>query len=275
MITIILSFLLSSVPMTVTDEGQVVDELIKEDFSLQFSDELLIDDAKLNLQMDIINEKVKKKPVDAALDENDDIIKEKPGRALDRVKFRKAFYDYFHNSTSSSIITLPVKKVYPRVDSELLAEIREYEIGRYVTRFKTNNKERSRNIELAAEAIDNHVVFPNERFSFNEVVGERTENKGYKRAPVIVKGELSEDIGGGICQVSSTLYNAVDLKGIEITDRYSHSRSVPYVPPGRDAAVSWNGPDLAFTNVFKHPILIRATADKGKMQIRILSSEQR
>lgn len=275
MITIILSFLLSSVPMTVTDEGRVVDELIKEDFSLQFSDELLIDDAKLDLQMEIIDEKIKEKPVDAALDEDDDIIKEKPGRALDRVKFRKMFYDYFYNSTSSSKMTLPVKKVYPRVDSELLAEIREYEIGRYVTTFKSNNKERSRNIELAAEAINNHVVFPNERFSFNEVVGERTEDKGYKRAPVIVKGELSEDIGGGICQVSSTLYNAVDLKGIEITDRYSHSRSVPYVPPGRDAAVSWNGPDLAFTNVFKYPILIRASADKGKMVIRILSSEQR
>lgn len=275
MITIILSFLLSSVPLTVTDEGQVVDELIKEDFVLQLVDDLLIDDTKLDLQMDLINEKVKKEPVNAKLDDEGDIIEERPGRVLDRIKFRNMFYDYFYDSTSPAKITLPVRKVYPRVDSELLANIREHEIGNYVTQFKTRNKERSRNIEIAAEAINNHVVFPNEQFSFNDVVGERTEDKGYKRAPVIVKGELSEDIGGGICQVSSTLYNAVDLKGIEITERYSHSRSVPYVPSGRDAAVSWYGPDFAFTNESKHPILIRASADKGNMTIRILASEPR
>ncbi len=84
---------------------------------------------------------------------------------------------------------------------------------------------------MAAEAIDNHVVFPGESFSFNETVGERTKEKGYQRAPVIIEGELAEDIGGGICQVSSTLYNAVDIDGMEIVERYSHSRSVPYVRP--------------------------------------------
>src|SRR5699024_7644450 len=106
--------------------------------------------------------------------------------------------------------------------------------GSYVTYFKETNKERSHNIRLSTEAINNHVVFPNDEFSFNEVVGERTKEKGYMKAPVIVKGELSEDIGGGICQVSSTLFNAVDLKGIQTVERYSHSRSVPYVPQGQD-----------------------------------------
>src|SRR5699024_4389198 len=120
-------------------------------------------------------------------------------------------------------------------------------------------------------AIDSHVVFPGETFSFNKIVGKRTEEKGYKRAPVIVKGELAEDIGGGIRQTSSTLYNAVDLKGIEIVERYSHSRTVPYVPYGRDATVAWCGRDLSSKNKLHQPILIRAKAANGKMEINFFS----
>src|SRR5699024_2272393 len=90
---------------------------------------------------------------------------------------------------------------------------------------------------------------------------------------VIVKGELSEGIGGGICQVSSTLYNAVDLVGLDIVKRYSHSRSVPYVPPGRDATVSWFGPDFVFKNPYNQPILIRAFAKDGNMIVTLYSSD--
>ncbi|SFA85637.1 Vancomycin resistance protein YoaR, contains peptidoglycan-binding and VanW domains [Lentibacillus halodurans] len=272
MMTVFLSFLLASAPLTVTEDDHAIDKLVKEDFELLYVDGLLIDETKLELQMDILDQKIYQEPINAKLDGSGKIIQEKPGTTLDRMKFRKLFQDYFYEGKPNKI-ALPERKTYPRVDSELLAEIREHEINRYVTHFKPRNKERSRNIELAAESINNHVVFPGERFSFNDVVGERTEEKGYKRAPVIVKGELAEDIGGGICQVSSTLYNAVDLKGIEITERYSHSRNVPYVPPGRDATVSWYGPDFVFTNKYKHPILIRASAHNGNMQIQILSSE--
>src|SRR5699024_11541629 len=123
-----------------------------------------------------------------------------------------------------------------------------------------------------SDAIDSHVVFPGETFSFNKIVGKRTEEKGYKRAPVIVKGELAEDIRGGICQTSSTLYNAVDLQGIEIVERYSHSRSVRYVPPGRDPTVSWWGPDFSFKNKLHQPILIRTIAENAEMTINIYSS---
>src|SRR5690606_24482567 len=112
-------------------------------------------------------------------------------------------------------------------------------IGQYVTYYNSRNKNRSHNISLAAKSINNYVLFPGEVFSFNKVVGQRTISKGYMRAKVIVRGEFSEGIGGGICQVSSTLYNAADHAGLKIMQRYSHSRSVPYVPPGRDATVNW------------------------------------
>jgi vancomycin resistance protein YoaR len=92
-------------------------------------------------------------------------------------------------------------------------------------------------------------------------------------APVIVRGELSEGIGGGICQVSSTLYNAVDRAGLEIVQRYSHSRRVPYVPRGRDATVSWYGPDFVFRNKLNQPILIQSKIYGGQMIVLIFSSD--
>ncbi|CAK6478221.1 putative factor for cell wall maintenance or synthesis [Peribacillus simplex] len=143
--------------------------------------------------------------------------------------------------------------IHPKVDSEILAEIREKKIGEYRTYFNVNNKNRSNNISLAAEAINNYVVFPGEVFSFNQAVGKRSVEKGYMLARVIVKGEFSEGIGGGICQVSSTLFNAIDNAGLQTVQRYSHTRSVPYVPSGRDATVSWYGPDFSFKNKYNQP----------------------
>ena len=88
-----------------------------------------------------------------------------------------------------------------------------------------------------------------------------------------MKGELSEGIGGGICQVSSTLFNAVDRSGLRILQRYSHSKRVPYVPPGRDATVSWYGPDFSFKNEYNQPILIRAKVQSGMMIVLVFSSD--
>src|SRR5699024_9571793 len=127
----------------------------------------------------------------------------------------------------------PIKRTYPRVTSELLSRIYQQKLASYETYYDESNRSRSHNIKLATKEINNHVIFPTNTFSFNSVVGERTDEKGYKRAPVIMEGELSEDLGGGICQVSSTLYNAVHLRGIQIEERYSHSMPVPYVPPGK------------------------------------------
>lgn len=168
---------------------------------------------------------------------------------------------------------VPKLVIHPKVDSELLANLHVRQLSSYVTYFNIKNEERSQNIALAAEALDSHVVFPGEVFSFNDTVGERTAEKGYLPAPVIVKGELYEGVGGGICQVSSTLFNAVDIAGVEILQRYSHSRRVSYVPPGRDAAVSWYGPDFTFRNIHNQPVLIRAAVTGNSLLIRIYSSD--
>ncbi|WP_085992556.1 VanW family protein [Oceanobacillus senegalensis] len=278
MFTVLLS-LLFSISSIDTEVFQIEDDYkIKlekveiDQYYLSYFDQIFIDEQKLDLLMNDLEEELYQPPVNAKFDETNTIVPGKPGVTLDRNKFQIEFRKRFYNHSSKKL-RVPVTGVYPKVDSGLLKEISTRQLGSYATFFRQSNKERSNNIELAAEAIDNTVIFPGERFSFNEVVGERTKEKGYKQAPVIVKGELAEDIGGGICQVSSTLFNAVDLQGIQIIERYAHSRNVPYVPSGRDATVSWWGPDFVFKNLYNEPILIRARAEHGKMIVQIYTAE--
>lgn len=276
---VILSFILSILPiepvisgLTVTEEEEVIEFVDREYYSILHTDNVFVDGGKLNHLLKKLNQAVYEHPVDAHLDEEGVIVEEIPGIRLDKEKFLELFFKYFYNGQSKTV-EIPKLNVYPRVSSELIANISENRIGHYTTYYRENNVERSHNISLSTLAINNHVVFPGEEFSFNKVVGERTKEKGYKRAPVIVRGELTEDIGGGICQVSSTLFNAVSLRGIVMIERYSHSRAVPYVPPGKDATVSWWGPDFVFKNNYSQPILIRATSGNGKLEINIFSAE--
>jgi len=232
-----------------------------------------VDMQKLQNISEQLSKQIRKEAVDATIDENGHIIPEQPGMELNKDVFKEQFFTYFYQKNSSTI-EVPVRTVYPKVDSELLVQIRSQRIGHYVTYFNSHNKERSHNISLAAKAINNQVIFPGEIFSFNQTVGKRTKDKGYLPAPIIVRGEIAEGVGGGICQVSSTLFNAVDRSGLQILQRYSHSRRVPYVPPGRDATVSWDGPDFSFKNKYNQPILIQAKAQFGMMMILLFSSDE-
>ncbi|MBH5317047.1 VanW family protein [Paenibacillus sp. GSMTC-2017] len=251
---------------------RVLSEVSRDNYIYKMPGIPLVNDEQLEQLMDEVAKKVEREPVNATLDGYGKVIPEVPGNKLDRLAFRQLFYGYIIEGTSSTI-EVPLRKVYPRVDSEVLSSIKGRLIGQYTTYYNKRNKNRSSNIVLSAHALNNYVVFPGERFSFNFAVGERTRQKGYLRAPVIVRGELYEDIGGGICQVSSTLFNAVDRAGLTIVERFSHSRSVHYVPSGRDATVSWYGPDFVFENPYDHPILIRTYANAGQVSVSITSSE--
>ena len=231
-----------------------------------------VDPARLERLADGLAAKVDVPARNAKFAANGAIRPEQPGRQLDRAAFESRFYAYFYGSGESEMEP-PMRQVPAKVDSELLAELNEKVIGRYVTYYNPRNRNRSHNIELATRSLDSTVVFPGETFSFNRTIGQRTVERGYRQAPVIVRGELSEGVGGGICQVSSTLFNAVDNAGLQIVERYAHSRHVTYVPPGRDATVSWYGPDFAFRNTLNQPVLIRAYAGHGTMRVVLYSTE--
>lgn len=258
--------------ITITKNGKPITRLDSMDFFHPYFDLPIMDSKKVDQIVDQLNKQYSIPPKNAQLDPNGNIIPEKAGMEIDRQALLKQVYSHYIHQKPSNI-ELPMRTVYPNVDSELLNDLRSLRIGLYITSFNPRNKNRSTNIKLATESINNYVVFPGETFSFNKVVGKRTKERGYLRAKVIVKGEYAEDIGGGICQVSSTLFNAVDNAGLQIVQRFSHSREVPYIPRGRDATVSWYGPDFQFKNEYNQPVLIRAKTVNGLLIIAIYSSE--
>lgn len=131
-------------------------------------------------------------------------------------------------------------------------------LGTFTTN-TTSNAKRNTNVRLAAEALNGTIVQPGEEFSFNQVIGPRTEEKGYQAAAAYNSGEVVQEIGGGVCQISSTLYRVVFETGMEVTYRRSHTFEPNYVTPGQDATISWDMPDFRFINTSKGAVGIRAS----------------
>lgn len=132
--------------------------------------------------------------------------------------------------------------------------------------YYVNNANRTNNIKIASAAINGTVIMPGETFSFNQVVGRRTYEKGYKDAPVFVGGDKIENgVGGGICQVATTMFNTALYANVQITERSQHSMRVGYVPLGRDAAISWGSQDFCWKNTTNFPIKINITVANGKI----------
>ena len=131
----------------------------------------------------------------------------------------------------------------------------------FYTSFPASSPERKYNIKLASSAIDKTLVDVGAEFSFNQTVGFRTIENGYKIARIIMNGKFEKGVGGGVCQVSSTLYNAILLSGLKITEYHPHSLPVSYVAPSFDAMVNSGSADLRFINNTNNPIIIRSYAD--------------
>ena len=142
-------------------------------------------------------------------------------------------------------------------------------LSSYSTEFSEWVKARNHNIALAAKAIDGTVINQGETFSYNETVGPTISSKGYKKARTFFRGRETKGVGGGVCQVSSTLYNAALQAGMEIVERHPHTRKVEYVPEGLDAATSYGGIDLKFKNNYDSPVVIKAVTDKNSVEISL------
>ncbi|MFH0887391.1 MAG: VanW family protein [bacterium] len=149
------------------------------------------------------------------------------------------------------------------------------ELGGYSTTLSGRSDEQIININLAAQALDKIFIAPGEVFSFNERVGPYTVAKGYRDAPQIYYGKLIKSIGGGICQVSSTLYNAALLSNMKIVERKPHNTYVKSVPPGRDASVALSQTyeaDLKFRNTSNAPVKIVTDTSNKRLNIRIMGT---
>ncbi len=175
------------------------------------------------------------------------------------------------SNVDASEIYIPLKYTKPEITiSDLGEDIFGTKLGTATTIYDSTNINRSTNIDIACEKINGTILEPGETFSFNKVVGERIAKSGFKEALIYTGGEVDYGLGGGICQISSTLYNAVLKANLDIVERKNHSMTVSYLPVGQDASVSYGSVDFKFTNSRSYPIKIVATANTGVITISIL-----
>ena len=152
---------------------------------------------------------------------------------------------------------------------ELGTEAFPYLISRFSTKYVASNINRSTNLQIAAEKINGKVLMPGEEFSFNKIVGKRTVEAGYKDAAIYADGGVVDGLAGGICQISSTLYNSVLLANLQITERRNHSFTTSYLPAGKDATVVWGTTDFRFINSRSYPIKLEASVKNGIAEFKI------
>lgn len=204
-------------------------------------------------------------PVDDAPDmENGGILPGRYGQSIDVSQAEAPRYGHS--------VAFPLHYTAPDIMGEdaLFQDV----LGECETKHNTNEN-RNTNLRLLCQALDDHIVQPGETFSYNEVVGERTAEKGYLPAPAYSGRGLVDSIGGGVCQGSTTLYNCVLLADLEVVFRACHGAKVTYVPAGLDAAVNYLTTDFKFRNQYSFPVKIKAEVSDGFVRMKLLGTDEK
>lgn len=170
-------------------------------------------------------------------------------------------------------VSVPLNRQDPAIDTATLkANLFKDVLGEYTTSVSGTADRRS-NVQLAAQKCSGTILLPGEVFAYNQVVGQRTEAAGFKKAGAYSNGETVQELGGGVCQDSSTLYCAALYANLEIVERHNHSYVSSYVPIGMDATVSWGGPDFQFRNNTDYPIKVVASYANSKVTFQIVGTK--
>lgn len=186
-------------------------------------------------------------------------------------------YDYMTNkwARGNETIALTVEEEQPRGNEEELSLVKDV-LGTYTTTYKSSNSNRSGNIANGCRLIDGTTLYPGDEFSTYQTVSPFSEKNGYYMAGSYLNGKVVDSLGGGICQVSTTLYNAVLLSELDVTERYNHSMIVSYVSPSADAAIAESsGKDFKFVNNTEHPVYIEGHTEDKKITFTIYGVETR
>ena len=200
--------------------------------------------------------------------ETDSIVPEEAGADFD-VEEAQQLMDA---AEPGETVTVPAQVELPAVTAEELEQVLFRDVlGEARTHVGGTSARRS-NVKLSAAAINEYVMNSGDVFSYNEVVGQRTAARGYQAAPAYVQGQTVDEIGGGICQTSSTLYLACLRSNLEITERYAHRYVPAYITAGMDATVSWGGPDYKFTNNSLYPIKIVTKYENNYLTVQVLGT---
>ena len=196
------------------------------------------------------------------------------GKRVDREKTRAQFFKAVLSHEPHFDIAIETTHALSHDVHDFEGWAPQYRIGHYTTRF-SKAKNRTVNVKLAASAMNGIFLMPGAEFSYNAWVGERSEARGFKEAPVIEQGQLVEGLGGGACQVSSTIHAAALVAGLGIVERYNHSLPSSYIPVGMDAVVSYPILDLRVSNPFSVPVVLKVTTKDDLLTAEFFSSEPR
>ena len=207
---------------------------------------------------------------------NSEIIVDKQNKCFNYLDSKKGYKIDEQKLYNSLIESLPSKNIVLTADYVTIDELitKEDNInktilrGSFTTNFNTSSEGRKHNIKLSGTKINGTIINPKEKFSFNEIVGNRNEENGFKIAKIIANGQFVDGVGGGVCQVSTTLYNACLLSGLNIVSASQHSLPVSYVKPSYDAMVS-SASDLVIENNTDHPIYIFCDVDSSNITFRV------
>lgn len=171
--------------------------------------------------------------------------------------------------------SIPLKVLFPAITTNMLGnEAFPDQLSTYSTKYSVSATARTTNLVLAASKINGTVIMPGETFSYNKVVGERTIAAGYKEAPIYVSGQVVDGLGGGICQITTTLYNAVLFANLEIVERTNHQFVPSYAPASRDATVVYGSLDFKFKNNRNYPIKLVCSVSGGTANFKIFGLKQ-
>lgn len=208
-------------------------------------------------------------------DEKINIKKESSGTYIDKENLKKSITKKISNIDKDNkkvVINAKYKEINAKIKSSELQDI-DTKISQYHTSY-SGSAGRRLNVENAAKKIDDLLLMPGDEFSYEKAVGPVTYENGYKDAPVIANGVASNGVGGGVCQVSSTMYNAQLKAGILPTERRNHSKAVSYVPRGLDATLASGSIDYKFKNTYDYPLVINTYTTGGNLYIEIWSNKE-
>ena len=225
------------------------------------------------INIEKIHEEIYKEPVDAYYTQNPFTIYPSENGLDFNVSMDEA-KNIIGDGTDTEY-TIPLKVLYPNVTTNMIGtEAFPDLLSSYSTKYAASNKDRTTNLRLAANKINGTVLMPGETFSYNKVVGARTIAAGYKEAPIYVSGKVVDGLGGGICQITSTLYNAVVYANLEVTQRSNHQFVPSYVTASRDATVVYGAIDFQFKNNRNYPIKLVCSVSGGVANFQIFGLKQ-
>jgi vancomycin resistance protein YoaR len=244
----------------------------KKDFDLEFT----YNNETISNKVSAIEKEVNKDKKDATLKKNSSggfsITDEIVGAKLDVQGLITDLNSKIASTKEGNVeVVAIVNADVPKITKEQLGKI-DTKVSTFTTSFGGSTSNRAVNITVGTNTVNATLLMPGEKFSFNGVVGDTTAAKGYKSGGAYIDGVLVDDIGGGICQVSSTLHNAVLRLGILPDQRRNHSMTVGYVPLGMDATIYYGGTDYVFTNTTQYPIYIEGVAGGGKVTFNLYSN---